>query len=65
MRGDRGQGQRGRHREGGGRGGAGEGALDVCNLLIEEHSEVISSDGGLRWWVRYTEERREEKIENS
>ena len=38
-------------------GGGGEGAPDVCNLLIEEHSEVISSDGALRWWGRYAEER--------
>ena len=42
-------------------GGGGEGAPDVCNLLIEEHSEVISSDGGLRWWGRYAEERRENR----
>ena len=40
MRGDMGRGQRERHREGDGWGG--EGALDVCNLLIEEHLKVIS-----------------------
>ena len=33
-------------------GAGGEGAQDVSNLLIEEHSKVISSDGGLRWWAR-------------
>ena len=40
---------------------AGTGPLDVCNLLIEEHSEVISSDGGLRWWGQYAEERTENR----
>ena len=44
-----------------GEGGGGEGAPDVCNLLIKEHSKVISSDGGLRWWGRYAEERRENR----
>ena len=61
MRGDRGQGQRGgteREASWGGGGGGCEGALDVCNLLFEEHSKVISSDGGLRWWGRCAEERR-------
>ena len=53
--------QRGGTERGAGRGGRGEGAPDVCNLLIEERSEVISSDGGLRWWGRNAEERRENR----
>ena len=43
------------------RGGRGKGAPDVCNLLIEEHSEVISSDGGLMWWGQFAEEKRENR----
>ena len=54
--------QRGGTERGAGRGvEGGEGAPDVCNLLIEERSEVISSDGGLRWWGRNAEERRENR----
>ena len=48
MRGDRGRGQIGREREGAERGsrvgGGGERAPNVCNLLIEEHRKVLSSD---------------------
>ena len=52
--------QRGGTERGAG-GGRGEGAPDVSNLLIEERSEAISSDGGLRWWGRNAEERRENR----
>ena len=64
MRGDGASTERRTERTGGTERGA-VGVVEVKELRMsaifssKKHSEVISSDGGLSWWGRYAEERRE------